>query len=105
MVAYELTDRSCRTPETQTKDFRIDVQLAGDHTLLFSRWEAETTTTTSDWVVYGNSFERHVTKPARGCEAGTGHHRIISYVRTFLCFLPVVRMANHIPIRYRTTAD
>ncbi|KAI0783483.1 hypothetical protein C8Q75DRAFT_436081 [Abortiporus biennis] len=41
------------------KDFRIDTQLGGKRTVLFSRWEKKT-------------FEQ-------GCAGATGHHRIIKY--------------------------
>lgn len=64
------------------KDFRIDLQLAGNWTVMFLRWE-EKTAEVSGFKGYGDSFERAVTEPAPGCERATlaGHHRVVKYVR------------------------
>ena len=60
------------------REFRIDLQLAGEGTVLMNRWEKAT------WAPPGNgfgfSFEEETTVPAIGCEKNTGHHRIVQYV-------------------------
>ncbi|KAL0960466.1 hypothetical protein HGRIS_005509 [Hohenbuehelia grisea] len=61
----------------EIKDFRIDLQLAGNKTVLMNRWEKRTQE--SGGHGSGLNFERASTKAAIGCEASTGHHRIISY--------------------------
>jgi len=63
------------------KEFRIDTQLAGTHTVLFNRWEKRTRETIGDKIysTYGFSFEKASTQPAPGCEDSTGHHRIVKY--------------------------
>jgi hypothetical protein len=60
------------------QDWRIDLQLAGEKTVLLSRqWEHRPFATAS----YGLSFERAVTSDAPGCEDGApGHIRVVSYV-------------------------
>lgn len=61
--------------------WRIDTQLAGSKTVLLSTCP-RTTKQTSGWSEsYGYSFEKACTQPAPGCESGTGHHRIVTYVR------------------------
>lgn len=61
------------------QSFRIDLQLAGEKTVLCNRWEAKTKM--RKFGGYGHSFEEAITYVAPGCEAGTsGHHRIITYV-------------------------
>ncbi|KAK0448469.1 uncharacterized protein EV420DRAFT_1711802 [Desarmillaria tabescens] len=58
--------------------FRIDLQLAGEKTVLCNRWEAKTRMKT--FGGYGYAFENAVTRPAPGCETDAGgHHRIITY--------------------------
>ncbi|KAK0506822.1 hypothetical protein EDD18DRAFT_1343282 [Armillaria luteobubalina] len=60
------------------QSFRIDLQLAGEKTVLCNRWEAKTKM--RKFGGYGHSFEEAITYVAPGCEAGTsGHHRIITY--------------------------
>jgi len=61
------------------EDFRIDIQLVGK-TLLFQRWE----TNTSEYIVefrgYGHSFEKMCTTySGDGMKASTGHHRVVKY--------------------------
>ena len=62
--------------------FRIDLQLAGDFTILFNRWKANPAGDAWSYG-WGDSFERATTEPARGCERTllAGHHRIVNYVR------------------------
>ena len=71
------------------RDFRIDLQLAGEKTVLFNRWEKRTRES-FDGRTFGFSFEKASTEVAPGCRDSTGHHRIISYVG-LNCFLPLVR--------------
>ncbi len=65
------------------RDFRIDMQLAGDRTVLFNRWEPFTTVV-AHGRSFGYSFEHVNTRPEDGCEKGTGHHRIVKCV-SHLC--------------------
>ena len=69
------------------REFRIDLQLAGEGTVLMNRWEKAT------WAPPGNgfgfSFEEETTVPAIGCEKNTGHHRIVQYVCAQI-FVPVL---------------
>ncbi|KAE9396977.1 hypothetical protein BT96DRAFT_823934 [Gymnopus androsaceus JB14] len=60
------------------KDFRIDMQLAGEKTMLFNRWEKRTEEECSGFT-FGYNFEKKTTVPANDCEKSTGHHRIIQY--------------------------
>jgi len=64
------------------KEFRIDTQLAGEHTVLFNRWEKRTRETLGNtgYSTYGFSFEKESTESAPGCEDSTGYHRIVKYV-------------------------
>ncbi|KAI0070366.1 hypothetical protein K474DRAFT_818550 [Panus rudis PR-1116 ss-1] len=61
----------------EKRTFRIDTQLAGSNTVLFSRWQERTIEQAQGGS--GFSFEKETTKPAKGCERSTGHHRIIKY--------------------------
>jgi len=63
------------------KEFRIDTQLAGKHTILLNRWEKRTRETLEgrNFSTYGFSFEKASTNAAKGCEESTGHHRIVEY--------------------------
>lgn len=60
------------------KDFRIDMELAGEHTILLNRWEAQTRTTFLG-KSYGFGFEQATTAAVPGCEKSTGHHRIVKF--------------------------
>ncbi|KAF4617348.1 hypothetical protein D9613_005790 [Agrocybe pediades] len=62
----------------QTRDFRIDLQLAGKKTILMNRWEGRKREYFTGRT-YGFSFEKASTEPAPGCKESTGHHRIITY--------------------------
>lgn len=66
----------------QLKDFRIDMQLAGERTVLLNRWEPFTTVKANSRS-FGYSFERVCTVPEIECEEATGHHRIVKYVSNF----------------------
>jgi hypothetical protein len=71
--------------EEGMKDFRIDLELAGEKTVLVNRWEAKTREVYNGRT-YGYNFEKASTESAPGCHKGTGHHRIASYVGSF--YLP-----------------
>ncbi|KIM82257.1 hypothetical protein PILCRDRAFT_71145 [Piloderma croceum F 1598] len=58
--------------------FRIDAQLAGNGTVLLSRWETRTREQGLP-TSYGFNFEGASTTPAAGCEGTTSHHRIVKY--------------------------
>ena len=63
------------------KEFRIDLQLGGNKTVLMHRWEKRTRENAEPpRSGCGINFERESTRPAKGCERGTGHYRIIQYV-------------------------
>lgn len=64
--------------QKEVKDFRIDMQLAGEKTVLFNRWE-KCTREQFDGRTFGFNFEKESTTPAPGCKNGTGHHRIVTY--------------------------
>ena len=81
-----VTDRNglrklCRWASGDPKSgtFRIDVDLMGRKTILMQRCEAETTKPGGPG--FENEFERASTTPGPGCEAATGHNRIVTYVR------------------------
>jgi len=61
--------------------WRIDTQLAGEKTVLMNGWPPVTKQTSGRSQSYGFNFEKACTHPAPGCESGTGHHRIVAYVR------------------------
>ena len=65
--------------------FRIDIQLAGERTMLLHRWEAPQTEF-SEFTGWSRNFEYDSTAPGPGCERGTlvGHHRVVSYVMSLL---------------------
>lgn len=63
------------------KDFRIDLQLGGENTILMHRWA----TRAREWISAPkggcrSNFERESTAKAPGCEDGEGHYRIVQYV-------------------------
>ncbi|KIM43046.1 hypothetical protein M413DRAFT_443856 [Hebeloma cylindrosporum] len=60
------------------RDFRIDLQMAGEKTVLMNRWEKRSREVFSG-KTFGFSFEKASTEPAPGCKYSTGHHRIVTY--------------------------
>lgn len=76
--------------EMRIKDFRIDMQLAGEKTMLFSRWEKRTEEEMSGYT-FGFNFEKKTTVPAKDCEGSAGHHRIIQYVSLVSGLFLIVR--------------
>ena len=78
------------TPGDPPRDFRIDIQLAGSKTVLMSRWEQITKEQPGVRRSYGFNFEDNMTVPGPGCERGTGHHRIVTYV-SLLIIAPRIR--------------
>ncbi|KAI5121356.1 hypothetical protein M0805_000664 [Coniferiporia weirii] len=62
------------------RDFRIDLQLAGAATVLFTRCDFQPVELDSSRFGYGRNFEARTTKPLEGCEDSTGHHRVITYI-------------------------
>ncbi|KAI5989810.1 hypothetical protein F5J12DRAFT_501599 [Pisolithus orientalis] len=60
------------------KTFRIDLDLLGK-TCLLTRCEETLTDTIKEFHGFGVEYERAATKPRRGSEEETSHHRIISY--------------------------
>jgi hypothetical protein len=63
------------------EDFRIDLEVAGK-TCLFTRWESRDADTIEGFVGFGREYEKASTTLPPGCERATGHHRIISMVRS-----------------------
>ena len=66
------------SPGKWVPGFRIDVQLVGTKTLVFSRWENCAREPASGHS-HGFRFEQAMTRPAPGCPS-SGHHRTITYV-------------------------
>ena len=66
---------------TTDRAFRIDVELVGTNTIVFSRCEEETTDTIppGQFRGFGHTFEHAVTSGVD--RYATGHHRVITYVR------------------------
>ncbi|KAF5340780.1 hypothetical protein D9611_007520 [Ephemerocybe angulata] len=64
--------------EEGMRDFRMDLELAGEKTVLVNRWEARTREMYNGRT-YGYNFEKSSTEPAPGCQKGSGHHRIVTY--------------------------
>lgn len=66
----------------KSKEFRIDLQLAGNRTVLMNRWDHKTTAWSNGDVnpAYGHNFEKASTHPVKGCEKTNGHNRIVKYV-------------------------
>ncbi|PPQ72852.1 hypothetical protein CVT24_001180 [Panaeolus cyanescens] len=60
------------------RNFRIDLQLAGNKTVLMNRW-SELYQEPFSGRTYGFSFEKASTTPGPGCKSSTGHHRIVTY--------------------------
>jgi hypothetical protein len=63
------------------EDFRIDMHLVGEKTVVFTRWRTHSQRGPSPQN-YGFSFEHHNTLPAPGYEVKrkAAHDRIVSYV-------------------------
>ena len=76
--------------DPKPNDFRIDLELAGNWTLLLGRWETRTVEH-STMMGYNDSFERMVTASAPGCEKATlaGHHRVATYVCPDIDLYPI----------------
>lgn len=62
-------------------EFRIDLQRAGDGTVLFSRWQAKTREPPQR--SYAHEFEKSMTRN-QGGNPGENHHRIVTYVSLLL---------------------
>ncbi|PCH40482.1 hypothetical protein WOLCODRAFT_143128 [Wolfiporia cocos MD-104 SS10] len=73
--------RWCGGSGKKPRDFRIDLQLAGQHTMLFSRFVTNYRHGVGAGVgqTYGFSFENESTIPAPGCENSIEHARIVKY--------------------------
>ncbi|KAA1472279.1 hypothetical protein DENSPDRAFT_820992 [Dentipellis sp. KUC8613] len=67
-------DKGAKAP-----DFRIDVELAGERTLLMNRWEPNTRKQAGNGRSFGFGYEEATTTYQRGCERSAGHYRIIKY--------------------------
>lgn len=66
-----------------TREFRIDLELAGENTLFLFRWEKRHRES-ANGKTYGFGFEEETTNEVAGCQGSTGHHRIIKYVSAWL---------------------
>jgi hypothetical protein len=66
------------------QDFRIDLEVTGK-TCLFTRRESCNTETLQGFRGYSREYEKVSTVLPPGCEKTTGHHRIISIVRSCAC--------------------
>jgi hypothetical protein len=85
------------TGTANEKDFRIDIDLAGN-TCLFTRRDEMDKETIVGFRGFGHNYERAATRPAPGCGRATGHHRIISVVcnctHPLVCNLLTCRLQN-----------
>ncbi|KAH9932817.1 uncharacterized protein BXZ73DRAFT_46720, partial [Epithele typhae] len=62
------------------RDFRIDLQLAGDKTLVMHRWaEFDREYVRPPKAGCRANFVRAATAPLEGCERGTNHFRMVKY--------------------------
>lgn len=61
----------------EVRDFRIDVELVGDKTIVLNRWEGRTREPPTG-KSYGFAFEAATSRAAPGCPS-SGHHRTITY--------------------------
>ena len=67
----------------QSDQWRIDTQLAGANTILLSGCAPVTKETGARSISYGFNYEDASTYPVPGLGDGSGHHRIVAYVRAF----------------------
>jgi len=67
----------------EEKDFRIDIDLAGNRTIVLTRWEARDKEG-AGWG-YGQNFVSATTRAAENCKDSTGHHRVIKFASDSLC--------------------
>lgn len=72
-----------QSPTRKVDEFRIDMHLAGERSLVLTRWKRDTHVQALPGS-FGFSYEENQTTPAPGCEDSrdAGHVRIISYVCT-----------------------
>ena len=67
-------------PEKEAREFRVDLELAGEKTVLMNRWENRNREVMPGYT-FGFNFEKAITNETPGCENSTGHHRVVTYVR------------------------
>lgn len=96
--------------DTSGKDFRIDLELAGERTVFLNRWEAKTRNRLGPQEQsYGFAFEKASTHPAPDCQGTTGHHRISSYVRvsssSSMSLIDPMSMTIRLPGLWRVAHD
>ncbi|KZT12267.1 uncharacterized protein LAESUDRAFT_746903 [Laetiporus sulphureus 93-53] len=96
-----ITDRNClrkilRWASGSAEQFRIDMQLAGNRTVLMNRWER--TTAQRIYGTYYHNFERASTVKARGCEAGASHYRVIKYDFEGLTMVVRAQVDAYLPV-------
>ncbi|KAH9046232.1 hypothetical protein EDB84DRAFT_1435628 [Lactarius hengduanensis] len=65
------------TPGRAVRDFRIDVQLVGNKTLVLRRWESPAGGGLTNRS-YGNAFQAEMTRAAPDCPS-SGHYRVVAY--------------------------
>ena len=70
-------------PISSEGDFRIDMQLVGESTVLFVRHEEKALESAPERHGYGHNFEKITTEFYPGCEESIGHHRIVTYVSDY----------------------
>jgi hypothetical protein len=73
-------------------DFRVDLNLVGASTVVFTRWIPKRTQKATPGS-YGVSYERNETVQATGCESARwgGHYRVLSYVGVCLYSITIRR--------------
>ena len=66
------------TRRYRLEDFRIDLELSGPNTVLFTRWDKQTHFRIGNG--YGETFKWATTTPTRSRKDRFGHYRIVTYV-------------------------
>ncbi|TFY64818.1 hypothetical protein EVG20_g5820 [Dentipellis fragilis] len=89
----------------QPKDFRIDIELGGDHTLLMNKCGPNVLLKHSkDARCFGFGFEGATTRNVEGCERSTGHYRIIKYECLGLSMIVRYEVDAYLPSAVPTVA-
>jgi hypothetical protein len=87
------------TGSADAKDFRIDIDLAGN-TCLFTRTEPKDHEFVSSFRGFGHEYEKAAVRLPKGCEAATAHHRIISMVSQGYRLAPSI-LTHHVVLEIR----
>ena len=94
----ERTGPDSTYPSAKLQEFWIDLQLGGAKTVLTRRWDTRTCQYVNPPISgHRVNFEKTtLITPAPGCEPGSGHYRIVQYVRIFVFRCILVLTINSI---------